>query len=186
MSRKVLWQWIGIVAGIAFVAFMIWGTFFTYNGSVSMVPSAQEPVIFKGGHVVNHHINTKSWSLDYDNAQMTADQSSGTITGIHNGIIYRKGKPYLKISAQSASVNTVTLDFTATGLVHVEELGTSRPVSFDTDLIVWSNSLHDLTLAHPSYFHTGDQTLRVEDVTDNLDTKKLHIGKIDGSVDANR
>jgi hypothetical protein len=184
MLRNPRWRAVAIVAGVVFVLVMFYETFLTYPDAPP--PMTQAPILFKGGHVVNHHVNTKSWSLDYDSAQMTQDQSSGTIDGIHNGIIFRKGKPYLKISAQQASVNTLTLDFTATGLVHVEELGAKEPVSFDTDLIVWSNALHDLTMSHPSYFHTGDQTLKVEDVTVNLETKKYHIGKIDGSVDYNR
>lgn len=183
MSKQRLWKRILIVAACAFVVAMIYGTFFTYN-DVPKLPPAQAPVSLLGGQVINHHINTKSWSLDYDSARMTPDQSSGTITGIHDGIIYRKGKPYLKISAQQASVNTISLDFTATGLVHVVELGGKVPTSFDTDLIVWSNALHDLTLRHPAYLHTGGQTLKVENVTVDLGTMKYHIGKIDGSFDA--
>lgn len=182
MSPRKRWLRIGLAAAIVVAGWLLYETFFTYN-DVPALPPAQAPIFFQGGHVVNHHYVTKSWSLDYDSAQMTADQSSGTITGIHDGIIFKKGKPYLKISAQQASVNTVTLDFTATGKVHVAMLAPNAGRSFDTDLIVWSNQLHNLTLSHPSYVHTGGQTLKVETVTVNLDTDDIKMGKIDGTVD---
>ena len=184
MTRKTLWKRIGILAGVCFVVFMVGGIILA-GKDVPPMPSAQTPIFLQGGHIINHHIRTKAWSLDFDSAQMTPDQSSGTIDGVHDGVIFRKGKPYLKISAQNVSVNTGTLDFTATGLVHVVSLTSKQPQSFDTDLIVWSNATHHLTLDHPSYFHTGSQTLKVQHVVVDLNTKDstIKIGQIDGTLD---
>jgi len=35
---------------------------------------------------------------------------------------------------------------------------------------------------HPSYVHTGDQTLKLENVTINFDTEQIHFGSIGGSA----
>ncbi|HEY5258772.1 MAG TPA: hypothetical protein VIJ12_10400 [Candidatus Baltobacteraceae bacterium] len=181
MSHKVVWTRVAVLACVAVAIVFVVGVLLAGKGMPLHAP-LQLPIVMHGGKFVNHRLNNKSWSLDFDSAQMTPDQSSGTITGIHNGIIFRKGKPYLEISARQVSVNTITLDFTATGLVHVTALQGNAPRSFDTDSIVWTNSTHLLKLDHPAYFHTGGQTLDVDHVVVNVDTQDIKIGKIDGAV----
>ncbi|HEY5339535.1 MAG TPA: hypothetical protein VIK27_00785 [Candidatus Aquilonibacter sp.] len=181
MSRKAFWKRVAVLACLAVAIVFVVGVLLAGKGIPPAAPP-QSPIVMHGGKIVNHRINNKSWSLDYDSAQMAPDQSSGTITGVHNGIIFRKGKPYLNISARQVSVNTGSLDFTATGLVHVTALQGNATRSFDTDLIVWTNSTHLLKLDHPAYFHTGGQTLKVDHVIVNVDTQDIKIGRIDGAV----
>jgi hypothetical protein len=35
---------------------------------------------------------------------------------------------------------------------------------------------------HPSYVHSGDQTLKLQSVTINFDTGQIHLGGISGGV----
>ena len=55
---------------------------------------------------------------------------------------------------------------------------------FDTDLVQWMNATKMLSLSHPSLFRTGDQVLKVATITVNFNTNDIHMGKIEGSVEA--
>ena len=112
---------------------------------------------------------------------MSPDGSYAEVDGIHNGVLYRDGKPYLSISAQRVNANTISDDFTATGRVHIAQLGGSETRTFDTDLITWSNAMKTLTLAHPSLIKTGKGTLTVDSATINFSTGAVHLGRIRGA-----
>ena len=90
--------------------------------------------------IANNRITTKSWSFDYDHAQLSPDASTGTVEGVRHGIVFKKGKPDLKISAEKITLDTQSLDFTAIGKVHVEKIDDSQHRSFDTDLVTWTNN----------------------------------------------
>lgn len=113
---------------------------------------------------------------------MSPDGSMAAVDGIHNGILYRNGKPYLSIAAKHISANTLSDDFTATGRVHIAQLEGSVPRSFDTDLIAWTNVTKNLTLPHPSIIKTGKATLSVEKATINFESGAIHLGKIKGAI----
>jgi hypothetical protein len=105
---------------------------------------------------------------------------------VKNGVLYKKGKPYLSLAAQHVSVNTQTFDFTATGDVHIEALHPTDTIqkSFDTDLVQWVNSTKLLQLPHQSIFQTNGQTLKVSTITVDFNTNQIHLGKITGTVEA--
>lgn len=145
-----------------------------------------QPLSLRGGRVTGNRISTRSWTFDYRHAQMSPDGTLATVDGVRNGVLYRKGKPYLSIAAQHVSVNTQTFDFTATGDVHVEQLNSKDKVkrSFDTDLLQWTNVTKMLSLPHPSLFRTGDQILKVASISVDFNTNDIHVGKIEGSFQA--
>ena len=173
--------WIGI--GIAFTLFMIGGIVLA-GRNVPSLPPLQPPMVFNGGHYTNSRTTTKSWSFDYDRAQLSPDQTSGTIDGVHHGIIYRHGRPYLTISAEHVSLNTQTLNFTATGKVHITRIGKGQATTFDTDLVDWNNATKLLHMTHPSYIHTGNQTLKVASIIVDLTKDEVQTGTIDGDISA--
>lgn len=180
-ARRWNWKTIGIVAGAALAIYVIVGVYRAGLGEQSL-PSALQPMHLQNGTVINHKLSLKNWTFEYDDASVSADGNVATITGVHDGTYYRKGKPYLKLDAAKMTLNRSTLDFTATGRVHVERVGSTNE-SFDTDSVVWTNATKLLVLDHPAYFRTNGQTLTVLHVT--LDTKanQLKIGQITGSVD---
>jgi len=171
-----------VACGISALAlFLIIGIILAGRNMPPLAPQSQ-PILIAGGRVANHHVSVKSWSFDYDHAQLSPDGSFGTIDGLHNGIIYRHSKPFLKISAQHATLNTITYDFTATGRVRVERIGSGNGQTFETDFIVWENAAKQLKLNHPSYMRTGNQLLEIEHVLFDVKNGTLRIGKIDGTV----
>lgn len=181
MRRKFTWKHVAWIAGVAIAVWMIAGIILAGRGTPPIPPSTQS-IDLRGGHVTGNRITTKSWTFDYTHAQLSPDGTIGTVDGVRNGVVYRKGKPYLRIAAEHISVNTQTLDFTAIGKVHVERIGDPQQRSFDTDLVVWTNTAKLLRMDHPSYLHSGDQVLKLETVSIDFGTEQVHLGKIDGAA----
>jgi len=180
--RKAHWHLAGLLAGAALLVFLVAGLLRAGREPVPLPPDAQ-PIVLRGGHAASNRLKSKSWSFDYDRAQMTADESKAEIYGIHSGVLYKDGKPYLRIAAKHISANTVSFDFTATGDVHIEQIGASSGTrSFDTDLVQWNNATKLLTLAHPSIIRTGDHMLRVSSIVVDFGKSLVRLGRIEGSV----
>jgi hypothetical protein len=181
------WDWkrIGIIAGVIFAIWFVVGIMLA-GREVAPPPPGSQPITLRGGHVAGNRISTRSWKFDYAHAQMSPDGILATLDGVKNGVIYKKGKPYLSIAAEHVSVNTQTLDFTATGDVHVQMLHPKDGISksFDTDLVQWVNATKMLQLTHQSLFRTNGETLKVATITVDFNTNEIHLGKVNGAVEA--
>jgi hypothetical protein len=183
--RRLNWKVVASVVGAAFVVWFVTG-FILAGREASPPPPGTQPVTLHGGRVTGNRISTRSWTFDYQRAQMSPDGTLATVDGVRHGVLYKKGKPYLSIAAEHVSVNTQTFDFTATGQVHVEALNSKDHVrrSFDTDLVQWTNATKILSLSHQSLLRTGGEVLRVASITVNFNTNDIHVGKIEGAVQA--
>jgi hypothetical protein len=183
--KRVDWRAVAVVAGVVLAVWFVVG-FVLAGREAAPPPPGSQPLTLHGGRVVGNRVSTRSWTFDYQKAQMSPDGTFATIDGVRHGVLYKKGKPYLSIAAQHVSINTQTFDFTATGDVHIEQLNAKDGVnrSFDTDLVQWSNATKILSLPHPSLFKTGDQILKVASITVNFNTNDIHMGKIEGAVQA--
>lgn len=181
-SRKTL-RVTGIVAGCLLLAYVVVGLILAGRDEIP-TPPANAPVILQGGNVRagNHTISSRSWTLSYDRGSFTPDGVTGTLDGVHDGIIYRKGKPYIELAARHVELNAETLDFTALGRVHIHMLHDPYQRSFDTDFVTWTNDAKLLEMTHPSYLHIGGQTLEISTITINFSQNQVHLGKIAGSV----
>jgi hypothetical protein len=179
--KKLLWRRLGIASGALFLVYVVVEIILAGRGTPPLPPT-QTPIELHGGHVLNNHISTKSWSFDYDHARLSPDGMSGSVDGVRNGIVFRKSKPYLRISAEHIRLNIQSLDFTAVGKVHVERINDPQRRAFDTDFVTWTNDAKILRMKHPSYVHSGGQTLRIDGITVNFDDNTIHLGKIGGSV----
>ena len=180
--KRLPWRRIWIVAGLLFGVYVIVEIFLA-GGGTPPAPTNQQPINLRGGHVLNNHISTRSWTFDYDRAHLSPDGMTGSVDGVRNGIVFRKGKPYLRISAQHVQLDIGSLDFTAIGKVHVERIDDPQHRAFDTDFVTWTNDAKLLRMTHPSYVHFGGQTLRVDGITVDFDANTIHLGKINGNVD---
>lgn len=178
--RRPKWRTFWWVCGLAAGAILIEGLVLSVRDTPALPGAA--PAILAQGQISAHRWKTKSWSLEYDGAQMSPDGSLAEVDGIHNGILYRDGKPYLSISAKHVTANTFSDDFTATGRVHVAQLQGSEARTFDTDLITWTNVTKTLLLAHPSIIRAGKGTLTVENASINFETGAIHLGRIRGAL----
>jgi hypothetical protein len=177
---KFRWKTAGWIVGAAVLVYVIVEVILAGRGTPPL-PTNQNGITLHGGHVQGNRISTKSWSFDYKSAQLSPDGATGTVDGVRNGIVLRKGKPYLRVAAEHISVDTQSLNFTAVGKVHVVMIDDPEHRSFDTDLVIWTNAAKMLRMDHPSYIHSGDQTLQLQNVTINFDSGQIHLGGISGA-----
>jgi hypothetical protein len=183
--KKRFWKRIAIGAGLLVLAWVVVEVVIAGRGTPPL-PPGQTPIDLRGGHVLNNHISTKSWSFDYDHARLAPDGMSGSVENVRNGIVFRKGKPYLRISAKHVQLNIASLDFTAVGKVHIERIDDPLGRAFDTDLVTWTNDAKMLRMPHPSYIHSGGQTLTISSITVDFDDNTVHLGRVSGRVDLHR
>jgi hypothetical protein len=181
------WNWrrIGWIGGAILVVWFGVGIYLA-GLNVPPLPPSSQSIFIKNCNIRGNRISTRSWSFSCKNAQIAPDGILATIDGVHDGILYKNGKPYLSIAAQHVSVNTQTFDFTATGDVHLQALHPKDGVSksFDTDLVQWLNATKMLQLPHPSVFTTDDQVLKVATITVDFNKDQIRLGNLNGSVEA--
>ena len=139
MKRRIRWRWIAAAGGAAVAIWVIVEVILAGIGTPPL-PNDQMGITLRGGRVQGSRIVTKAWSFDYHDAQLSPDGTTGTVDGVHDGVVFRHGKPHLKITAQRISVDTMSLNFTAIGKVTVAMIGDPLNRSFDTDLVQWTNA----------------------------------------------
>ncbi|HEV3155267.1 MAG TPA: hypothetical protein VGZ02_15770 [Candidatus Baltobacteraceae bacterium] len=183
--QNVNWRKAGWIAGGLLLLWVIVGVILAGREPGGNLPGST-PITLHGGRVTGSRISTRSWNFDYTSAQMSPDGTEATVEGVKNGILYRKGKPYLRIAAQHVEINTQTFDFSAIGDVHIAAIDPKDGLakSFDTDLVQWTNATKMLELAHPSIVRTNGQVLKVASISVNFNTNEAHMGRISGSVEA--
>lgn len=184
-ARKLTWKRAAIVACVVLVAWVVVEVILAGRDTPPKPPSSIS-MDLRGGHVLNNRITTKSWTFDYDHARLSPDGTSGSVDGVRNGIVFRKGVPYLRISAEHIQLDIGSLDFTAIGKVHVERIDDPQQRAFDTDLVTWTNDAKLLRMTHPAYVRTNGQTLRIDGITVDFDANTIHLGKVGGQVDLHK
>jgi hypothetical protein len=185
MRNKRAWKRAGIIAGALVFIWVVAEIILAGQGAPPPPPSSVS-MDLHGGHVLNNRITTKSWTFDYDHAKLSPDGTSGSVDGVRNGIVFRKGKPYLRISAEHITLDISSLNFTAIGRVHVERIDDRQGRAFDTDLVTWTNDAKLLHMTHPAYIHSNGQTLRIDGITVDFDANTIHLGKIGGHVNLHK
>ena len=181
MRSRRLWRPLLAGIGVVVIVWIVVEVILAGRGTPQL-PGTQSGITLQGGHVQGNRISSKSWSFDYKSAQLSPDGTTGSVDGVRNGIVLRKGKPYLRVAAEHISVDTQSLNFTAIGKVHIEIIGDADHRSFDTDLVSWTNGAKMLRMDHPSYLHSAGQTLKLSSVTINFDTDQIHLGAVQGSL----
>ena len=185
MFNKLDWKFLSIGAGLALLLYLVVGIVLA-GREPAPPPPGSEPIVLMGCKGIGNRISTRSWSFQCKRATMSADGVNATIEDVHDGVLYKNGKPYLKLSAKQVTVNTQTFDFNAIGLVHMEAISSKDNVTrtFETDALQWSNATKLLLLPHPSIIRTGDQILRVATITVDFNKNEVHLGKIEGALQA--
>ena len=89
-------------------------------------PPANAPVIFRQGSAIGQRLSGRSWSADYERIVTNTDQTVLELYGVKHGMIFKDGKPYLRVTADRMTVNTVTRDFTIVGKLHIETTQSSQ------------------------------------------------------------
>jgi hypothetical protein len=146
-------------------------------------PGNNAPQIISKGQVTGF-IKTKSWTFDYDKVVANGDESVMDLSGIHNGVFYKNGKPYLRLRAQHVTVYMLTKNFIARGPFHIETVDQAHKRALDTTAATWDDGAKILTLANKTTVTTqGEDTpLVAGKITIDVSTGNVHIEQISGHV----
>ena len=180
MKPAIVRRWlIGVALGL-----FAYGVLRVYLAGFDALPPPQNsvPVVVGHGIARGERLTSHSWSIDYDKITTSEDQTFVTVDGVRNGIVYKNGKPYLKIRAAHVSVNMVTHDFTATGPIHIESLNKQKPRSFDTNSATWTDASQQLELSSPIVVTSPGTSLHVQRLSLDVRTGRLHLEHIDGTL----
>ena len=165
-----------VVAGFAWIA---WQT--AHAGAD--IPSArtQQQTQLTGGTANDKRLDGKSWSLDYDTATLSPDGSLAEVDNVHDGVILRDGKPYMRMMAKHVTANLADNDFVVSGPVSFTEIGGQRRELF-TDQAHYSGSDHTLHLDHATTIHAGGMSFQVRTAVVNFTTGDTKLGRMTGSL----
>jgi len=168
-----------LAAGAAYVGYGV------YRAGIDETPppARSQQIVFHEGRANGQRIETKSWTADYDRVVSNGDQTVLEMDGVRNGIIYRKGKPYLRVRAAHLTVNTISRDFTAQGPIHVETVASNPRRSFDTISATWNEASEQLTMDEHVTIGTGaPHPLEVSSLSLNVKTGKVELTGVSGPV----
>ena len=163
-------------AGLGWIA---WQTIHAGGDIPSQRSTSQTQL--SGGSANDKRLDGKSWSLDYDTATLSPDGSLAEIQNVHDGVILRDGKPYMRMTAKHVSANLAYNDFVVTGPVSFKEIG-GQQRQLDTDEAHYSGNDHTLRLDHPTTIRSGGMTFRVTTAVVNFTTGETKLGRINGTL----
>ncbi len=173
---------LALAATLAFAAWVAWGI---YRAGVDETPAGRgsTDIVFRGGKVSGQRIKTRSWTASYDRLVSNADQTVLEIQNVHDGTIFRAGKPYLHVQAAHMSVNTITRDFSIVGPLHVKTVASTPQRSFDTTSAQWNDSAQLLTLSnHVTIYSGAEHPLNVGSLTFDVKTGNVAMTNVAGQV----
>jgi lipopolysaccharide export system protein LptC len=170
---------IGALIAVVVLGWIVWQTIHAGADIPSQRTQAQTQL--SGGSANDKRLDGKSWSLDYDTATLSPDGSLAEIQNVHNGIILRDGKPYMRMTAKHVSANLSYNDFVVSGPVSFTEIG-GQQRRLDTDEAHYSGNDHTLHLDHATTIRAAGMTFRVATAVVNFTTGATKLGRITGSL----
>jgi hypothetical protein len=178
MNRAV--RYAAIALGLALAGYVGYGVYKAGDGEI-LPPNRSTSIVLESGNAFGRRGSGKSWSLTYDRVVANSDQTILDLYGIRKGTVFRDGRPYLRIVATHATVNTLTRDFTAAGHVHVETIGEHPGRAFDTSFAQWSNATQVISMPHTIAIRSGgDPPLIVGSLNYNVKTGDIDVTDIAG------
>lgn len=171
-----------VAAALIVAAILGWVVWQTVHAGAD-IPSqrSQQETQLSSGSANDKRLDGKSWSLDYDNATLSPDGSLAEIEHVHDGVILRDGKPYMRMTAKHVSANLGMNDFVVTGPVEFTEIGGQRR-QLKTDQAHYSGNDHTLHLDHPVTIRASGMTFHVTSATVNFTNGDTTLGRIKGSL----
>ena len=168
---------IGIIGLLLGLGYALWSA-----GEENLPPPTQTQTMLSG-QAEGRRAEFASWQFTYDKATTLSDGVTQEIDGIHDGVYWKNGKPFVRMHADKAIYNSLTHDFTVNGPVHfdIDDHGKTR--TFDTDEATWTDN--NQTLHIPGKATVGSRNgarVVVTDVIVDLQNGQYTVGKIEGSA----
>jgi hypothetical protein len=172
----------GVAATLIAVATLSWIGYETVRAGSDIPPQdGVKQTRLSVGSANGKRLDGKSWSLDYGAASLSPDGGIANIDDVHDGIIMREGKPYMRMTAKHITANLSANDFVVTGPVRfVEVAGLHRRL--DTVGAHYTGADHTLHLDQPTTITQGAATLHVVSAVINFQTGDTKLGRIVGTM----
>jgi len=171
------WRRIIAIAVAAFAAWVAWGIWHA-DGPVLNVGTTTVSQLDRG-HAEGRRINARAWSLDYGKIIEAPDGTTATLYDVRHGEIFRNGKPYVSVRADSIVVNTLSNDFSASGHVVLTENDGKHQRQFRSERALYSGVPQVLTLPSPVHIESDGMTASFDHAVVNLKTGSMQLGRID-------
>jgi lipopolysaccharide export system protein LptC len=171
-----------VPAALLVAAFVAWVAYQTVRAGSDVPPQTSgEQTRISVGSANDKRLDGKTWSLDYQAAAMSPDGSVANVDDVHDGLILRDGKPYMRMSAKHVTANLLANDFVVTGPVTFTEVG-GQHRKLVTVGAHYSGNDHTLHLDHPTTIQEGPATLHVATAVVNFQTGQTTLGRIVGTM----
>jgi lipopolysaccharide assembly outer membrane protein LptD (OstA) len=174
---NVPWRRIILVAALAFAAWVTWGIVHAGGPVLNVGTTAVSEL--ERGHAEGRRVNAKAWSLDYSKIIEAPDGSTATLYDVRHGEIFRAGKPYVSVRADSVVVNTISNDFSANGHVVLTENDGKHKRLFRSERALYNGIPQILTLPSAVHIESDGMTASFDHAIVNLKTGSMQLGRID-------
>lgn len=171
---------VALAVGVAVAGWLTYETIHA-GSDVPLQPGGTAMTRLSRGTANGKRIDGKSWSLDYENATMTPDGSTTEIDDVHDGVLLRNGKPYMRMHAKHVSANIGASDFIVRGPVTFDQVSGERR-RLETIGAHYSGYNQTLTLDHPTTIHQGPMTVTVRTVKIDFRTGATAFGRMKGTM----
>ena len=165
-----------VIAGAAWVGFGIYSA-----GMDVPQPISIGQTTLTAGHAEGRRVDGKpSWSLDYDRVLASPDTTTATLENVRHGELYRRGKPFMQMTAKHVVVNMLSNDFFVTGpLELVQNDGRHKRRLTSTDGS-YSGALQTLTLPHSADIISDGARVKVANAVVNFGSGDMKLGPLVG------
>jgi len=166
-----------LVVGLAFFAWVTWEVWHA-GGPVMNVGTTAVSELDRG-HAEGQRVNARAWSLDYSKIIEAPDGTTATLYDVRHGEIFRNGKPYVSVRADSVVVNTVSNDFSASGHVVLTENDGKHSRRFRSERALYNGVPQVLTLPTAVHIESDGMSANFDHAVVNLKTGSMQLGRID-------
>jgi len=158
------------------IGLVIVGTLAYYLISALLMPDSpadlgQPQITMSKVQGQGEHGTQLGWRFVADSSQTSTDGMLTTYRHIHDGTYYLKGKPAYKITADQVVVDLRSMNYTASGAVHVWSVLPRDLSDLRTEDLSWNNPLQ--TLICPSQVHARYKGYEIE-------TARLQVNLLSG------
>ncbi len=175
--RRAPWRRMLLLAGLAFAAYVVWGVWHAGGPPVNVGTTTVSEL--ERGHAEGRRMNARAWSLDYGRIIEAPDGTTATLYDVRHGEIFRNGKPYVSVRADSVVVNTLSNDFSATGHVVLIENDGKHTRRFRSEHALYNGLPEVLTLPSTVHIESDGMAASFDHAIVNLRTGSMQLGRID-------
>jgi len=169
------WDTWGIAAAIAFFAFL---TYYLVSGLMTpaSVAPADQQLTMRGIHGQAERAGELGWRFSADSTTASPDGTTATYNGAR-ATYYLAGKPAYRLTAARVLIDLRTLNYTASGGVHVWSVAGKKRQDFKTDDVLWNQVPQLLSCPKPVHVSYGGTILETAHLSINLRTGDTQFGR---------